>query len=760
MSRFLRWIGLSAVIVAILFVAVWRVGNARAQMDASVGATETNVNVATTVATVDIQNASIVSRKGNAFVVSFDITNKIGIQPAVQYGVELTDAKNQSGSFIDQKSYDEVLNIGENAQIHKEISYEAPSALSGEYNLWLVSRNSNGFPLAIAFVSKVVLTGDAQGFLIQIPSCFLTVEGEKGLPHYTLAQGVDIAEKETLIGTCAIKNISPRTLTATPQFETYYRTVFGKKVGQQGGDTPSFTLKAGETKTLSVRLPKALQPQAYDVKFSLFSKETGISSNPAFFHYVLRGASATIQQITFDKDAYSVGETAHLSLYTTESADSFPESRAGTSTALQSAVLEALVTNGITAEKCGELVQQSLQSGFNRIGFSITKKCENPVASVTLTSNGTVLDEKDFKVVTASKVPEAAGQAVPPSIGTFSFIGVVILLVVGALLGFLIRRKKGPGALLAFLLLSAASFGVPHNAMAETITKSFWNIAFSSTVNLSKTTVSPGEFITVSGSLTSNVCSNAVDTNYMFMAGPDDSPSSPAEYPITLLNGAIVGTRTIQAPTTPGTYYIHVRSEFYPGLSKKEFIRHNIPFTVVAKPDITANLPTVSGTAPVPGKTDTFYTGSSVTLTANVANDNVRDIAETFQNKFLYTTLSGGSSDASANLPLSNIAKGTSKPVSVTIPNATEGTFDFTLRADTGNAVSESNDANDSLPVRVVIETPPTLLPVPTFTPPPITGAKPKVDFFISSTGDCKAKAKETEILKGAKATLCWEAKP
>ena len=48
--------------------------------------------------------------------------------------------------------------------------------------------------------------------------------------------------------------------------------------------------------------------------------------------------------------------------------------------------------------------------------------------------------------------------------------------------------------------------------------------------------------------------------------------------------------------------------------------------------------------------------------------------------------------------------------------------------------------------------------PLPTFAPTPITGPKPKVDFYISATGTCGTKAKEAEILKGTSATLCWKA--
>lgn len=68
------------------------------------------------------------------------------------------------------------------------------------------------------------------------------------------------------------------------------------------------------------------------------------------------------------------------------------------------------------------------------------------------------------------------------------------------------------------------------------------------------------------------------------------------------------------------------------------------------------------------------------------------------------------------------------------------------------NVVSQEGGA-DACPAG---EKPPP--PLPTFTPPPITGPKPKVELYISATGNCNAKAKEAEIVKGTKATLCWKA--
>lgn len=64
---------------------------------------------------------------------------------------------------------------------------------------------------------------------------------------------------------------------------------------------------------ISFILPKALEPQAYDVKVALKSSEN--TSNPIIIHYVLQGISATIQNLSLDKDFYNKGDTATLSFF-------------------------------------------------------------------------------------------------------------------------------------------------------------------------------------------------------------------------------------------------------------------------------------------------------------------------------------------------------------------------------------------------------------------------------------------------------------
>lgn len=119
------------------------------------------------VATVNIQDAVLVSQAGSTITVGFDISNRVGIQPDVLYAVSLSQ-KGTDGRFslLDMKVYaDDVLTLRGGETVHKEITYEASTALSGTYRIWLEARSTGGLLLAFAQVpTDVLLTGSGGAF--------------------------------------------------------------------------------------------------------------------------------------------------------------------------------------------------------------------------------------------------------------------------------------------------------------------------------------------------------------------------------------------------------------------------------------------------------------------------------------------------------------------------------------------------------------------------------------------------------------------
>ncbi len=408
-----------------------------ASVNAQTDQTAPASNQAVVVATVNIYEAKIVSQKDRDFVLSFDIANREGAQAGIRYSVRLVKSTESEAVLYDEKVYSEVVNLGENSQIHKEILYQAPSNLSGKFELYVFAQNSDGLPLGIGRAGAAELKSVKGGLLISPTTCFLQVEGEKNSPRYTLSQGVDISANENLIVTCTVLNSGNNAITVTPVFETHHRTVFGEKVEQVGGSAEDVTLKSGNNK-LTLTLPKAAKPQAYDVKLTLTDKVANLSSNSVVFHYVLRGASATIQNVLLDKDYYKKGETAGISFLWSPSADGFPGSRAGQGTALSGAALELSIFNS-DALACADTLRQTLDQNNQNIDLKVPIKenCLNPKAFVTLKdASGAVIASREFAITSsATSVPPSSASG-----GIYMILALLILLII--ILAAYFRHKK------------------------------------------------------------------------------------------------------------------------------------------------------------------------------------------------------------------------------------------------------------------------------------------------------------------------------
>src|SRR3990167_1373372 len=78
-----------------------------------------------TVATVNVQDIGLIKKDNNVFTITFNITNREGVQPKVIYAVNLLRKDSNDKIFlIDQKIYDnDIVGLGANDSIHKEIAY-------------------------------------------------------------------------------------------------------------------------------------------------------------------------------------------------------------------------------------------------------------------------------------------------------------------------------------------------------------------------------------------------------------------------------------------------------------------------------------------------------------------------------------------------------------------------------------------------------------------------------------------------------------
>lgn len=410
------------------------------------------------VANVNIFEAKIVSVQENNYNVSFKIINGLGSQPDVRYSVRLTQDKDSSQYIIDEKIYSEILSLNENSVVERNIKYQAPNIFSGDYKMWLIGSNSSGRMLGAAFLGKVNLKASAQSVQILPESCYLTVSGEKEGLRYTLDQGVDILPTENLSISCGVINNSQKTITAVPQFQTYRRNVYGEKVSENSLDIVT-TLKPSENKSVTFVLPVEKIPQAYDIKLNLNDKANNISSNSIIIHYVLRGGSATIQNVVIDKDKYKKGDIAHVSLSFSESAENFPGSRLGDDKdGKLTADFKLADGNGIS---CSEnIINKLLNDANEKINIPVTKDCLNPKLSAIIKgSDGNILDKKDFSFISTTEI-------VAPSFNVILILGylyylifaVAFILLVKIVWALIKKYKKTPLNIVIFLVLVSGIF--------------------------------------------------------------------------------------------------------------------------------------------------------------------------------------------------------------------------------------------------------------------------------------------------------------
>ena len=392
----------------------------------------------TTLATVNIVDYKITSQKNNTFNISFVLSNGVGVQSGVKYGVQLLGS-NTSGQYIaDEKVYSDSLSLSENSNLPKSIVYTAPSMLSGSYDLFLVSKNESGFPFAQVSLGKVTLKSSSGLEIIQ-SSCFIQVVGEKNEPHYNAFQTIDIVKNETLRLTCNAKNSTNKNLSVKPFFETFNRTSYGSVAPQVGGDTQSISFKSKEQKSFFVKLPISEVAQLYNMNIKL--EEGNIISNTVNIEYLLHGVNATIVNLSLDKDGYLKGDKAILSLVYSSLVNNLEGGRVSTNDTLSNFVVKATITNK-DGQECMSPISKNIifdiKNSILEIPISITTDCINPKTSISISDdNGNTLDQKDFLVTTSGAV-QASKNSGPSSL-TYLY---GIILVAGIAFYLMKMRKK------------------------------------------------------------------------------------------------------------------------------------------------------------------------------------------------------------------------------------------------------------------------------------------------------------------------------
>lgn len=293
------------------------------------------------VASTDIKGAEIVGQTEDSVVVLFNLYNQVGTQSDITYGVELYETTGAQRTLVDSFVYrDRRLTLGENETVPVTLTYDTPKYLTGTYELWVVAMTPSGMTLSLSQAGEVSLVADEA--YLELLQCVAMVGDESTV--YQLTQGVDVAADEPLKLVCTIKNNFPETQYTRAFFETFERTVYGEQVPvEQHAQTP-VVIAGGKSEVVTLTVPKALKAQAYDTVVTLVDGQGKAVSASVILHYVLQGASATIQNVVFDKSQYTPGEIAAVTVTWSPAADTFAGAR-GQGTDVGEVVMYAIITD-------------------------------------------------------------------------------------------------------------------------------------------------------------------------------------------------------------------------------------------------------------------------------------------------------------------------------------------------------------------------------------------------------------------------------
>lgn len=521
------------------------------------------------VANINLSDAILLSQKPGEIRVALNIVNQGSTsQGDIRYGVELVKNTDKGQVKVDTFVASDTLAVAAGQSLHKEITYTPPIFLSGDYDLWIIARTSGGLMLGLTKVGKVTLKGTGDYIEVIPSSCSLSVKGDP--KHYTLDQGVEVARGDELSLSCTMQSHAARSLSVTPSFSTYMGTVYGPLVHMTYPQTSAVTLAANEKKTLTVIIPKADKPQAYAVSV-VFGEQNmvPVTSNRISPRYVLKGASATIENVSLDKTSYKKGEAMTATVFWT--------APAATDVALKVSVANE------SGAACGESVAKKSfpRDMLSTMSMSATEDCASPkLSAALLDAAGNTLDTR---TLAGPVSPAASTPAMPGLQNILLALAAVIILIA---LAFIIRRRltrreetpsdlppspSGPAdsgiPTLLLLMAFAASVLLPAgqaHAITWTVNSSH-NYPIDFLVNADKSSYSPGESIVLSGNVYNPGCDNSTKLYAVSASLPGASAG--------LGSGDIRGgtqiylSGTLAAPTAPGNYSISLQGcTIYPEL--------------------------------------------------------------------------------------------------------------------------------------------------------------------------------------------------
>ena len=421
-------------------------------------------------AKVSIDGKKFSTIENGKMKVSFILTASGRAISGAKYSLSLSKSDGKVTQILDEKVFEETFNLASGEQKTIETTYEPPKYLKGTYRLWLDVKDEKNRSLgATIFKGNIVLNGSGEYLEINPQKVYVTVKDDPSAKDYAASFGVDIDKNEDLVFNAEFTNYFKKDVVVYPSFTTYFRSVFGRVIGSQKSDQ-AVSFKSGEKKLINIVVPKAEKPQAYEVRMDLVDASGQNVSSPVYFHYVLKGNSATIQSLSLDKDYYQKGEIANLDVMWTGQVNAFIGSRKGLLQNSEDYSVEAIIKDGKNSN-CSKKFERSInerEDGLmfsETVGLPISSNCLDPEATVQIKAkNGEILDSQTFKVVSKNRSnPEGSVINNPSNDGQngnilLKILGVLAIIFIISMVALIVKKRKSGSIstlIFAFALASA-----------------------------------------------------------------------------------------------------------------------------------------------------------------------------------------------------------------------------------------------------------------------------------------------------------------
>ena len=364
----------------------------------------------------------------------------------MKYSVSLLKNVGKQEVLSDEYIYEDTISLSPNSRIVKNIKYNAPKNLNGEYNLRISVLSEGGVLLGLVSISNIKLEASSTSVEFLPDLCYLTVEGEKEDIRYTLYEGIDIAPAENLVFNCNVINPSSKDLTVTPKYETRYYSKYGEIVTTTGGSIEPILFKAGETKKVHLTLPKASKSQVYNVAISLVSGK--VVSSPFDVSYMIQGNNAAIESFSLDKNNYKEGQNSNAVLIW----KTHMGNKNSRNLLVSPSVTLSLSMKNKGGENCIDPITKALDfktnNGIEKESIKIIKNCDNPKVLISLKDkDGNILDSKDLTFnADEIKINQITSSISFLRKNIIPMIAIIVIILGGTGYFISLKKKKGqPG---------------------------------------------------------------------------------------------------------------------------------------------------------------------------------------------------------------------------------------------------------------------------------------------------------------------------